>query len=70
MQLLKGGSVKKFGVLVTLLEPLDAIFLSPQNIFLGFPGFQLLAYSYFLGFNIFKDSMIPDLSLYHAHLIC
>jgi hypothetical protein len=34
---LKGGSVKKFGVTVALLEPLDARFLSPQNFFLGFP---------------------------------
>jgi hypothetical protein len=62
--------VKKFGVSIALLEPLDARFLFPQNLFLSLPGFQLLAYSYFLGFKIFSKSMLPDLSLYNAHLIC
>jgi hypothetical protein len=67
---LEGGSVKKFGVSVALLEPLDARFLSPQNLFLGFPVLQLVAYRHFLGFKIFRESVLLDMSLHHAHLIC
>jgi len=36
---LKGGPMENLGVSITLLEPLDAIFLSPQGLFLGFPFF-------------------------------
>jgi hypothetical protein len=66
---LEGGSVEKIVVSVTLLEPLDARYLSPQNLFLGFPILQLVAYRHFLGFKIFIESVILDMSLHHSHLI-
>jgi hypothetical protein len=64
---LMGGPVEKLCVSVTLLEPLDARFFSPHDLFLGFPFFQLLAYLYFLFLEVFRDPLLSDLSLYDAH---
>jgi hypothetical protein len=70
MSSLKGRPMEKLGVSVALLEPLDARLLSPQDLFLGFPFFKFLAYCCFLSFEVFRDPLLPDLSLYNAHLIC
>ena len=35
---------------------------------MGFPFFQLLTYCCLLFLEVFKDPLLPDLSLYSAHL--
>jgi hypothetical protein len=70
MSSLNGGPVKEFCVSVTFLEPLDARCFLPESLFLGFPCLQPLINICLLDFKIFRKTLLPDLSLCHAHLFC
>jgi len=43
--------------------------LSRHDLFLGFSFFNLLAYCYFLSFEVLRKPLLPDLTLYNAHLV-
>jgi hypothetical protein len=60
--------VKEFSVSIPFLEPLNARFLLPESLFLGFPCLQPLINICLLDFKIFRKTLLPDLSL--CHLIC